>query len=102
MDELEDGAARRIGTTIGGRWRIESVLGVGGMASVFLAVEPNGSKAALKVLHPELNQNDELRRRFLREGPIGNALASAVDACPGLVRVLASGETADGIAYLAM
>jgi serine/threonine-protein kinase len=102
MDELETIAARRIGTTVAGKWRVERVLGVGGMASVFLGHATDGSKAALKILHPELNENDELRKRFLREGPIGNALASAADACPGIVRVLASGDTEDGVAYLAM
>ena len=47
-------AENRIGTTLGG-YRVESVLGRGGMSVVFEAENRRlGSKLALKVLAPEL------------------------------------------------
>src|SRR5262249_48362643 len=39
---------------------------------------------------------------FLREGPIGSALAALGPLCEGLPQVLESGMTEDGIAFLAM
>src|SRR4051794_28145075 len=96
----EAGDAGRVGTTIAGRWYVERFLGSGGMATVYLARAQDGTRAALKVLHGELNDVPEVRARFMREGPIGSALAGA--EIPGLVRVLETGETDEGIAYLAM
>jgi eukaryotic-like serine/threonine-protein kinase len=97
----EEIAARRIGTQIGA-WRVERLLGVGGMASVFFCRREDGFAAAIKLLHPYLSQIEELRKRFLREGPIGSALAAVGPLCEGLAQVLESGVTADGAAYLAM
>ncbi|WP_437739564.1 serine/threonine-protein kinase [Sorangium sp. So ce1504] len=100
MDD-EELAARRIGTQIG-TWTVERVLGGGGMASVFLGRRADGQVAAVKVLHPSLSQIEELRKRFLREGPIGSALAAVGPLCEGLPLVLESGVADDGAAYLAM
>ena len=97
----EEIAARRIGTTIG-TWTIESLLGIGGMASVFLGRRADGCVAAIKVLHPYLLGISELRKRFLREGPIGSALAAVGPLCEGLPQVYESGESEDGAAFLAM
>jgi serine/threonine-protein kinase len=97
----EELAAQRIGTQIGA-WSVERVLGIGGMASVFLGRRSDGCVAAVKVLHSHLGQLDELRKRFLREGPIGSALAAVGPLCEGLPLVLESGVTDDGAAYMAM
>jgi eukaryotic-like serine/threonine-protein kinase len=97
----EELAAQRIGTQIG-TWTVERVLGIGGMASVFFARRPDGCVAALKLLHPHLASMDEVRKRFLREGPIGSALAAVGPLCEGLPQVLESGMTEDGTAYMAM
>ncbi|MRG92001.1 serine/threonine-protein kinase [Polyangium spumosum] len=94
-------AAQRIGTTIG-TWKIERVLGIGGMASVFLGRRADGCAAAIKVLHPYLLDISELRKRFLREGPIGSALATVGPLCEGLPQVYESGVAEDGSAFLAM
>ncbi|WP_437589123.1 protein kinase domain-containing protein [Sorangium sp. So ce1000] len=97
----DDDAEHWIGKTFAGTWWIERVLGTGGMGSVLLGRAADGSQVALKVLHPELNAIAEVRKRFLREGFIGNTLGGA-DAVPGVVRVLGSGETPEGLAYLTM
>jgi serine/threonine-protein kinase len=97
----EDLAAQRIGTQIGS-WTVERVLGIGGMASVFLGRRADGDVAAVKVLHAHLGQLEELRKRFLREGPIGSALAAVGPLCEGLPQVLESGVSEDGAVYMAM
>lgn len=101
VDPDEELAAQRIGTQIGS-WTAERLLGVGGMASVFLGRRPDGYAAAVKVLHPHLAHIGEVRKRFLREGPIGSALSAVGPLCEGLPQVLESGVTEDGAAYLAM
>jgi len=101
MNDDEALAASRVGTTIANRWTVRRVLGYGGMATVFLAEDVHGGRVAIKLLHPETNAVPELRKRFLREGPIGNALADG-SGVGGFVRVVASGEDIDGTAYLAM
>ncbi len=49
-----------------GPYRLKSVLGVGGMATVYRAVEPSGRAVALKILHPGKAGTDDARR-FRRE-----------------------------------
>ncbi|WP_437675918.1 serine/threonine-protein kinase [Sorangium sp. So ce131] len=97
----EELAQQRVGTWIG-PWAVERVLGVGGMASVFYCRRADGCVAAVKLLHPELASIDEVRKRFLREGPIGIALAALAPICEGLPQVLEAGATQDGAVYMAM
>ncbi len=101
MDEYEALAAQRLGKTMG-NWHIERVLGIGAMASVFVGSHSTGIKAALKVLHPHFSEVPEVRKRFLREGPLGSALAALAPLCEGIPRVLEGGVSEDGCAYLAM
>ncbi|HVY49219.1 MAG TPA: serine/threonine-protein kinase, partial [Minicystis sp.] len=100
MADLEAAAEKRVGETFAG-YRLERVLGIGGMASVFLGRRQDGAAAALKLLHAPLNAVDEVKVRFLREGSIGEQLGAATQM-PGLPRVYASGVAPDGTAYLVM
>ncbi len=100
MSDLEADAEERIGSTFEG-WRLEKVLGVGGMATVFAGVRSDGAPAALKLLHPPLNAIEEVKTRFLREGSIGEQLGAATRV-PGLPVIYASGVAKDGTAYLVM
>lgn len=78
-----------------GRYRLEEVLGEGGMGIVFRATRDDGAVVALKVLRPELSDDEGYRRRFDREGRIASTLAHR-----HLVEVVDMGE-ADGWTYLA-
>lgn len=91
------GAESRLGTTLSGKWRLDQVLGVGGVATVFLATHRNQSRAALKVLHPEQAQNPIVRERFVHEGYTANSIDH-----PGVVRVIDDDVTEDGLPYLVM
>jgi serine/threonine-protein kinase len=101
MDELEALAAGRVGTTLA-EWTLERVLGVGAMASVFAATRHDGVAAALKVLHPHFSDVPAVRKRFLREGPLGRSLTTMAPLCDGIPQVLEAGVAEDGAAYLAM
>jgi serine/threonine-protein kinase len=90
-----DQAQARIGTTLREKWRLDSILGAGGMAVVYAATHRNGTRAAVKVLHTELSLNALARERFLWEGQVANAVGH-----PGAVRVLDDDVAEDGSLFL--
>src|SRR4051812_25099792 len=84
----------RAGTIIAG-FRVEALLGEGAMGKVYLAEEvTSGRRVALKLLAPELANDERFRARFLRE----TELAASLDD-PHVVPTLAAGEE-DGTLYL--
>lgn len=86
------------GSILDGRWRIETLLGTGGMSSVYRAEHVHvGRKAAVKVLHPDLCRSPSERERFQREARVATRLRS-----PHVVEVLDFGEDAAGRPYLVM
>jgi hypothetical protein len=44
----EDAAYTRVGSTLRGKWRLDAMLGVGGVAAVYAATHRNGQRAALR------------------------------------------------------
>jgi serine/threonine-protein kinase len=94
-----DGAVRLgPGEVVDDRYRIEALLGEGGMGSVFVARHVHiGRKVALKVLHPERYGGRDDRERFRREAAVAVQLRS-----PHVVEVLDFGEDPRGYAYYAM
>jgi len=90
-------AERRLGTTLKDKYRLDRVLGVGGMAVVYAATHRNRRHFAIKMLHPELSSIEELRIRFQREGYVANTVEH-----PGTVAVLDDDVTDDGAAFLVM
>ncbi len=57
-----------IGHTLGGRYKIESLLGQGGMSAVYKGADPNLHRAvAIKLIHPHLSSDPEFVRRFEQE-----------------------------------
>jgi eukaryotic-like serine/threonine-protein kinase len=100
-DETPDSttlASRRLGTVLSEKWRLERLLGVGGMGAVYAAVHLNNlKKVAIKVLHPEFAANADIKRRFQREGYLANKVGH-----PGVVSVLDDGVAEDGAPYFVM
>jgi serine/threonine-protein kinase len=86
----------RVGTELAGH-QILAVIGRGGMAVVYLAEHVRlGRRVALKVLDPEMAEDQAFRERFIRESRI----AAGLDH-PNVVTVFDAGE-ADGVLYLSM
>ena len=84
------------GTEIAG-YRIESLLGRGGMAVVFKAQDLRLDRpVGLKVLAPELSESPQFRERFLRE----SRLAASLDH-PNIIPVYEAGED-HGLLFIAM
>ena len=100
---LDDANLRAIpkllGTTVDGRYRVESLIGRGGMAWVFLAVHVAiGKRVALKVLRPTIvSLSDTPRERFLREARRCSELSS-----PHTVDVSDFGTSEGGYDYMVM
>ena len=77
-----------------GRWRLEEMLGEGGMGRVYRSVDAAGENAAVKIVKAELARDDIFRRRFDREAKVAQRVHH-----PHVVPVIETGEI-DGIPYL--
>jgi hypothetical protein len=93
----EQGPKARVGLVIKGKWTVDSLLGVGGMAAVYAASHRNGQRAALKILHVDFARDKSVCERFLRESYVSNKIGHS--AC---VRVLDDDITEAGEPYLVM
>jgi WD40 repeat protein/tRNA A-37 threonylcarbamoyl transferase component Bud32 len=86
----------RVGTELAG-YRIESLLGFGGMSVVYLAEDLRLKRSvALKLLSADLAEDESFRERFLRE----SELAASIDH-PNIVPIYEAGATED-LLYIAM
>jgi non-specific serine/threonine protein kinase len=89
-------AIPQIGDSLAG-YRIERLLGRGGMGAVFLATHQRlGRQDALKVLVPELAEDEVFRQRFIRE----SQLAASLDH-PNIIPIYNADE-AGGVLFIAM
>jgi serine/threonine-protein kinase len=79
-------------------YRVERLLGVGGMGAVYVVANPElPRRDALKVLSAELSHNEEFRARFVREADV----ASMLDH-PNIVSIYRRGRTESGLLWIAM
>jgi serine/threonine-protein kinase len=79
-------------------YRIDSIVGEGGMAVVFEAEHvARGERVAIKVLNPMAALDDEMRHRFARE-----AAGMARLTSPHIVRVLEFGELESGLPFIVL
>jgi len=86
-----------IGTELG-RYRVTSLLGEGGMGSVYLAVQPAiGSRVAIKVLSEQCARDPELLERFFAEAKAVNLIRHE-----HIVSVLDLATLPDGRPYIVM
>ncbi|MBN8614386.1 MAG: serine/threonine protein kinase [Deltaproteobacteria bacterium] len=87
-----------MGTTIAGRYRVERLLGSGGMGSVYEATQlAIGRRVAIKVLRPDVADDPFIEARFQRE-----ARAAASVHHPNVVVVHEFGRGDEGTLFLAM
>jgi serine/threonine-protein kinase len=99
VDASEDQAARaraRVGKVLDKKWRLEALLGIGGMAAVYLAVPRHGKRMAVKILHAELSVGGDVKERLFREASTANKVGH-----PGAPSIICDGES-DGMVYLLM
>lgn len=88
--------APQIGDVIGG-YRVERLIGRGGMGIVYLAQDVEaGTQAALKLLTPDLVEGPGFKERFQREADYANAIDH-----PNIIKSFRAGETG-GILYMGM
>lgn len=86
-----------VGRVIAGRYRLDSLLGDGGMGSVYRAYDLNLERVvALKLMHAHFARQEEFRTRLTRE-----AKAVAQLDHPSIVRVYDFGDSDEGL-YIAM
>ena len=86
----------RVGTELAG-YRIEALLGHGGMSVVYLAEDRRlKRRVALKLMAAGLAEDETFRERFLRE----SELAASIDH-PNIVPIYEAGES-DELLFIAM
>jgi serine/threonine protein kinase len=94
----EADAAKFLGQVIDGRYRIESLLGHGGMGLVFKAVQTSVQRpVALKTLHRHLADTSTFFERFKREAEVVSRLHH-----PNIITMYDFGQTPDGLCYFVM
>ena len=85
------------GTIVGG-YRIEHLVGKGGMGAVYAGVDPTiGKRVAIKILKAALSSDEATRARFEREARAVNAVRH-----PAVIDVFAFGHLDDGRPYFVM
>jgi serine/threonine protein kinase len=85
-----------VGTSFAG-YRVERVLGRGGMSVVYLAEHPRlKSKVALKLVAPALAEDEVFRERLLRESRLAASLNH-----PNVIPVFDTGEE-EGVLFVSM
>jgi eukaryotic-like serine/threonine-protein kinase len=93
----EAGGEGLLGRVLDGRYRIDAVLGKGGVGVVYRAEHTKLARpVAIKVLHEYFGEREDLRLRFEREAKVLSALAH-----PHVVAITDYG-IAEGMPYLAM
>jgi eukaryotic-like serine/threonine-protein kinase len=95
---LVDSAKFSPGDVLDGRYRIDSLIAVGGMGAVYAGTHLLLHKRiAVKVLRTDLQSRQAMVERFQRE-----AIAASAIGHENIVSVTDMGTTPDGIAYLVM
>lgn len=95
----ESAAERHVGTVLDGRWKLETVIGEGGMGAVYRAAQMRtGQVAAIKIIQARNYEQTELVSRFFREAQVLSSLQH-----PHIVKLLDFGQDEDSkLFFIAM
>ena len=96
MDDQQNSEAR-VGTQLRGKWTLERLIGVGGMAAVYAARHKIGRLDAIKILHPAVARSTDVRARFEQEAHAVNRLKH-----PGAVEIRDTDISEEGAPFLVM
>src|SRR3984957_9100101 len=88
--------ASLVGCVVGGHYKVNRLIGQGGMGEVYAADAKSGEKIALKVLHDRAAQDPDLVARFQREASIAARIQS-----PYVAAVLGAGKDRNGRLWIA-
>jgi serine/threonine protein kinase len=99
VDHLCSGQSLQLlGQVLDGRYKIESVLGQGGMGMVFRATQTSVQRpVAVKTLNPSLAAAPQFFERFRREAEIASRLRH-----PNVITIFDFGRAPDGTCYFVM
>jgi serine/threonine-protein kinase len=97
-EDTESELVALVGTTVAGKYRVDRLIGRGGMGAVFQATNlAIGKRVALKFLDHEAAKNREACQRFQREAEAAGMAESA-----HIVQIFDSGVTEAGLPFLVM
>jgi serine/threonine-protein kinase len=97
MSSIERDASSRLGQVLLEKYTIERLIGSGGMATVYAARHRTGRRVALKMLHPDMSEREDVRERFRREAYAANRVKHE-----GAVQIIDDDVAEDGSAFLVM
>ena len=87
-----------LGTVLGGRFRVDALLGEGGMGTVYRGTQLSVERSvAIKLISPLLAKEAEVVERFKREARVTSQISH-----PHSVHLVDFGSTDDGRLYLVM
>ena len=94
---METTYEKYIGVIFDGRYRIEKVIGLGGMAVVFKAVDIKTERyVAVKLLREDMAQDEESVKRFINESKAVSMLSH-----PNIVKIFAV-SVRENLKYIVM
>lgn len=87
-----------IGRTLDGRYRVDELVGAGGMATVYRGYQLSIDRGViLKVIHPSIARDPEVAARLLAVGRLSCQISS-----PSIANTFDFGQTEDGLVYFVM
>jgi eukaryotic-like serine/threonine-protein kinase len=87
---------RHAGDVLASKYRIDALLGTGGMGDVYRATNTLiGRSVAIKLLHPKHAENPDVVERFLREARVANMLRH-----PNVVDVIDVDRDEEGVPFI--
>jgi len=97
-DKAQDRARAFIGSVVSGRYRIVDLIATGGMGAVYLGEHVLMHKRiAVKILHPEVDDQPEIVARFEREAVVGAHVRH-----PNIASATDFGKLDDGAYFLVL